>query len=102
MGKVIGDDHYGVDYNTTLGEIFVDDTAWEQITDHEEMDFKKNSSLWELFTFESGLSIGVTILDPFPDSRKSNTWDRVGKKCESNGRYFHTSCIKNQWFHTVI
>lgn len=78
MGMVIYDEQYDIDFNTTLGEIFVDDVAWQQIPDQEELDFKKNVTLYELFTFTSGLSTGVPILDAFDPPRTINTWPRVG------------------------
>ncbi len=78
MGMVIFDDQYDIDFNTTLGEIFVDDVAWQQIPDQEELDFKKNVTLYELFTFTSGLSTGVPVIDAFDPPRTINTWTRIG------------------------
>ena len=42
--------------NTTLGEIFVGESDWSEVTDPEELAFKKNITMYEMLTMSSGLN----------------------------------------------
>mmetsp|Transcript_8035 Transcript_8035/g.19767 ORF Transcript_8035/g.19767 Transcript_8035/m.19767 type:complete len:418 (-) Transcript_8035:271-1524(-) len=63
VGTVLFSDQYNLTMNTTLGEIFVGENDWSEVTDPEELAFKKNVTIYEMLTMTSGLTTSIDLTE---------------------------------------
>lgn len=66
IGVIIESDKYELSLNDTLGDIFTNDTAWEDIANEEELAYKKSITIYEMLTMTSGLFYDKN-LNPFSE-----------------------------------
>ncbi len=60
FGTIIPSDDYDITLDTTLGEIFTGENDWREVIDPEELEFKKNATMYELLTMTSGMTSPLT------------------------------------------
>lgn len=69
IGTILFSPQYNLTMNTTLGEIFVGENDWSEVTDPEELAFKQNVTIYEMLTMSSGLTTSIDLdvlsLNPF-------------------------------------
>ena len=63
VGTILFSDQYNLTMNTTLGEIFVGENDWSEVTDPEELAFKKNVTIYEMLTMSSGLTTTIDLAE---------------------------------------
>jgi len=76
------------------------------IEDPFEVEYKKSITLWELFTFQAGISTGVNNIDPFLDSDlKTEPWKWIGfptnPSVEKLPNLFGRNLQESLWVHTI-
>ena len=64
VGTVLFSDQYNLTMNTTLGEIFVGENDWSEVTDLEELAFKKNVTSSYLKKKDLALSGSLMSINP--------------------------------------
>ena len=62
IGSIISSDEYDLSVDDTLGDIFSEESDWREVIDPEELEFKKNITIFELLTMTSGLTFGFESL----------------------------------------
>ncbi len=65
IGTILHSDEYDLSLNDTLGDIFTNENDWSEIEDEEEVEFKKNITIFEMLTMTSGLWQVNPISNPF-------------------------------------
>eukprot|EP00531_Pseudo-nitzschia_arenysensis_P005395 CAMPEP_0116156788 /NCGR_PEP_ID=MMETSP0329-20121206/23011_1 /TAXON_ID=697910 /ORGANISM="Pseudo-nitzschia arenysensis, Strain B593" /LENGTH=277 /DNA_ID=CAMNT_0003653879 /DNA_START=37 /DNA_END=866 /DNA_ORIENTATION=+ len=55
IGTILYSDEYDLSIDDTLGDIFTNAADWSEIEDEEEVEFKKNITIFEILTMTSGL-----------------------------------------------
>ena len=55
IGMIIESPKYNLSMDDTLGDIFLEESAWELVTDETEREIKKNITIYEMMTMTDGL-----------------------------------------------
>ena len=63
IGMIIESPKYNLSMDDTLGDIFLEESAWELVTDETEREIKKNITIYEMMTMTSGLMEDVETID---------------------------------------
>ena len=63
IGMIIESPKYNLSMDDKLGDIFLEESAWELVTDETEREIKKNITIYEMMTMTSGLMEDVETID---------------------------------------